>query len=483
MGTLCAAHIFRREALRDNKSFFTALWDMAASLRLTIATLIILSVVSIIGTVLPQGRPPAEYVANYGENAYNLFSLLDFTDMYRSWWFLGLLVLFCLNLTACSAKRFPTVWRAIRNPNRTPDNSFYRNLSNREEFAVAAPAADVLERITAFMGTRFARPVSTREGGRIHLFAEKSPYARLGVYITHLSILVILVGAIIGNIWGFKAYVNIVEGTSADKVLPRDGGPPIELGFKLHVDEFDVKYYEGSSRPKEYMSVLNVIEDGQKVISGRKIVVNDPLTYKGITFYQSSYGSAGDPLFKLRVHPAGGEPFETTVPLGESVTLPDGSSYAVTNYAASYDQFGPAIQMHVTAADGRPADHFVVLQNHPDFALHRGGAYGFSLLGWDQLWYTGLQVNKDPGVWTVWVGCFLMVVGSLAAFFLSHRRIWVTLAASGSSTEVTVGGTAHRNQPAFELFFETFRRQLKEELREQSQESPDLSAVPANFAP
>jgi cytochrome c biogenesis protein len=355
MGTLCAAHIFRREALRDNKSFFTALWDMAASLRLTIATLIILSVVSIIGTVLPQGRPPAEYVANYGENAYNLFSLLDFTDMYRSWWFLGLLVLFCLNLTACSAKRFPTVWRAIRNPNRTPDNSFYRNLSNREEFAVAAPAADVLERITAFMGTRFARPVSTREGGRIHLFAEKSPYARLGVYITHLSILVILVGAIIGNIWGFKAYVNIVEGTSADKVLPRDGGPPIELGFKLHVDEFDVKYYEGSSRPKEYMSVLNVIEDGQKVISGRKIVVNDPLTYKGITFYQSSYGSAGDPLFKLRVHPAGGEPFETTVPLGESVTLPDGSSYAVTNYAASYDQFGrPFRCMSPLPTAGRP---------------------------------------------------------------------------------------------------------------------------------
>lgn len=483
MGTLCVAHIFRREALRENKSFFNSLWDMVASLRLTIATLIILSVVSIIGTVLPQGRPPAEYVANYGENAYRLFSLLDFTDMYRSWWFLGLLILFCLNLTACSAKRFPAVWRAIRNPNRTPDDSFYRSLSNREEFAVAAHAADVQEKIAFFMGNRFARPVSTREGDRIHLFAEKSPYARLGVYITHLSILVILVGAIIGNIWGFKAYVNIVEGTSADQVLPRDGGPPIKLGFNLHVDEFAVKYYEGTSRPKEYMSVLNVIEGGQKVISDRKIVVNDPLTYKGITFYQSSYGPAGDPHFKLRVHPADGEPFDTTVPLGEFVNLPDGSSYAVTNYAASYDRFGPAIQMHVTAADGRPADHFVVLQNHPDFALHRGGAFNFTLLGWDQLWYTGLQVNKDPGVWTVWAGCFLLVVGSLAAFFLSHRRIWVTLVPVGSKTAITVGGAALRNQPAFELFFENFRKQLREELQEETPEASESVAAPLKLAP
>jgi len=463
----------------EEKSPFGVLWDFFCSLRLTIFILIALAVTSIIGTIIPQGRKPGEYIQAYGDNAYSLIALLDFEDMYHAWWFLGLLVLFCLNLMACSIKRLPRVLKAIKNPNFRPDERFYRSLSNQDNLQVSAPAPEVRQRVARFIESRFGKMVQTEEGEKIHLFAQKAPYARLGVYVTHLSILLILAGAIIGNIWGFKAFVNIAEGTAADKVRPTDGGPPIELGFTVHVDDFDVSYYEGSARPREYMSILNVIDGGEKVIEKRKIVVNDPLTYQGITFYQSSYGPAGDPVFKMQVKPSGGDAFEVAAPLGKHIPLPDGSSFAVTNYTPSYKRFGPAIEMHLNTPDGRHGNPFLLFQNFPEFGQRREGPFSFSVMGWDQLQFTGLQVKKDPGVWVVWAGCFLLVAGSLVAFFLSHRRLWATIAPDGGKTAIFLGGSAHRNQPAFALFFERFRDDLREELlgKESALHQPDAQPI------
>jgi cytochrome c biogenesis protein len=82
----------------------------------------------------------------------------------------------------------------------------------------------------------------------------------------------------------------------------------------------------------------------------------------------------------------------------------------------------------------------------------------------EQSYYTGLQVAKDPGVWVVWLGCFLMVVGSCGAFFLSHRRLWVTIQPQGNGVSVKLGGSAHRNQPAFALNFDALKKDLNDAL-------------------
>jgi len=74
--------------------------------------------------------------------------------------------------------------------------------------------------------------------------------------------------------------------------------------------------------------------------------------------------------------------------------------------------------------------------------------------------YTGLQVAKDPGVWVVWLGCFLMVVGVYAAFFMSHRRIWVRI----ENESVTIGGNASKNQGAFQSFFDRLVEKIKAQL-------------------
>lgn len=444
---------------------FQSLWDFFCSLKLAIFTLIMLAVTSIIGTVIQQGLPQEEYLRIYGETKYRLYQSLDLFDMYHSWWFLALLSLFALNLTCCSIKRLPRIWKTVREPVLTPQDSFYRTLANADEQTVKLSAEEARSRLVQSVGRLFAKPVVNEADGKIHLYAQKMAWARFGVYVTHLSILIIFVGAMIGNLAGFKAYVNIPEGSSVSKVWPRtQGAAPIELGFEVRCDRFQVDFYPGTQRPKEFVSDLVVIDGGQEVVS-KTIEVNDPLSYKGLTFYQASYGAMGDPTFRLQVkNRESGETRELNVRLGDHVPLPDGSALAVTNFTESYQQFGPAAEMHVNTPDGQHGQPFLVFQNFPGFDARRGGEQIVDLLGISQRYYTGLQVAKDPGVWVVWLGCFMMVFGSMAAFFLSHRRIWVTLTPDGGQTGIKVGGSAHRNQPAFEIYFEEFKQKLKEDL-------------------
>ena len=454
--------------MSQEQNFVDRLWDFFCSLKLAITTLILLAMTSIIGTVIEQGMTPEELSAKSGWSL-DFLKFLDKSinafDMYHSWWFLSLMGLFAVNLICCSIKRFPFVWKTVREPRLVVDDGFFRSLSNVEEVVVAKGTLEgVRDQVAVFLKGRFGAPVVTEQDGKIHLYAEKGAISRFGVYVTHSSILIIFIGAMIGNVWGYKAFVNIVEGSAVDQVWPRGGKEPIPLGFSVRCDNFDVEFYAGSQRPKEFSSDLVVLENGQEVLK-KKIEVNDPLTYKGITFYQSSYGPAGDATFRFRIRErATGQTIEATARQGEHVPLPGGASFAVTNFAESYDRFGPAVQMHVNTPDGRHGNPFIVLQNFPDFDAQRGGEYIFSLLGYQQRFYTGLQVAKDPGVWVVWFGCALMVLGSSAAFFLSHRRIWVAITPVGDKTGVKIGGSAHRNQPGFEIAFDELKKKLKTDL-------------------
>jgi cytochrome c biogenesis protein len=455
--------------LSQQPNFVDRLWDFFCSLKLAVITLILLAGTSIIGTIIEQGKTPEEMAGKLGWSL-DFLKFLDKSinafDMYHSWWFLSLMGLFAVNLICCSIKRFPLVWKTVREPKVIGDDGLFRTLSNVEEVVVPKGNLDeVRQKAVAFLGGKLAAPRVTEQDGVVYLYAEKGAWSRFGVYVTHASILIIFLGAAIGNIWGYKGYVNIVEGGTVDQVFIRGAQQPLPLGFTVRCDDFQVSFYEGSRRPKEFSSKLVVLENGQEVLK-KEIEVNDPLSYKGITFYQSSYGPAGESTFRFRVRErASGQTFNLSARDGEHVPLPGGASFAVTNFAESYDNFGPAVQMHVNTPDGSHGNPFIVLKNYPDFDAQRGGDFIFSLLDYNQREYTGLQVAKDPGVWVVWLGCFLMVIGSCGAFFLSHRRLWLTIQPlDKKGLGVKLGGSAHRNQPAFALFFDSLRKDLNADL-------------------
>jgi cytochrome c biogenesis protein len=68
------------------KGFFPSPWDSLSSVRLTIPLLIVLAVVSIFGTLIPQNGTPEEYLRIYKFSTYKILRILGFLDMYHAGW-------------------------------------------------------------------------------------------------------------------------------------------------------------------------------------------------------------------------------------------------------------------------------------------------------------------------------------------------------------------------------------------------------------
>ncbi|MDD2734834.1 MAG: cytochrome c biogenesis protein ResB [Desulfuromonadaceae bacterium] len=454
------------------KDFLHSLWDFFCSLKLTMFLLISLAVISIIGTVIPQGIPPQEYLARISPAKITLYKALGFFDMYHSWWFILLLYLLTVNLIACSFKRLPHIWKIISQPVTTLSNTLEQSLTNVATIKTSAEPTAVKERLASFLSAEFSTPVVSEVDGAWHLFAQKTPWCRLSVYFVHLSIIVIFIGSIIGSLFGFKGYVNILEGESVSKVMTRSE-KEIDLGYSVRLEQFSMAKYP-SGAPKEFKSILTVLENGKPVpdYTNVRVIVNDPLSYKGITFYQSSYGNAGNYYFTV-TDINGSNPVSLTVAGQSSVTLPDGSSLHVLEATREVSQFakdlsGPAAQVELHTPNGK-AEAFVVYANHPELNIQHAKQHGAGPVihyrGAEEKMYTGLQVAKDPGVEIVWLGCLLMVVGIYVAFFMSHRRIWIRI----QDGAVTIGGNASKNPGAFQQNFEALVAQLKTALTTEKQ--------------
>ena len=125
----------------------------------------------------------------------------------------------------------------------------------------------------------FAKPKITDGRGEVHLYAETGVASRFGVYVTHLSIVVIFIGAILGNVFGFKSYVNIPDGKEASHLDARGGKEHIDLPFSVRNNRFWVETYP-NGQPRKYASDLSVIESGREVLR-KTITVNDPLAVQG----------------------------------------------------------------------------------------------------------------------------------------------------------------------------------------------------------
>jgi cytochrome c biogenesis protein len=451
-----------------NKSgFLQSFWDFFCSLKLTMFLLISLAILSIIGTIIPQGPVPPEYLATISPAKQQIYKTLGFFDMYHSWWFILLLYMLTVNLVACSIKRLPHIWKIISHPTLVMGSSLEQSLANKASFKTGDQPELLKEKITKFLSAEFARPVITEADGAWHLFAQKTPWCRLSVYFVHLSVIIIFIGAMIGSFFGYKGFVTILEGQSISKVVTRSE-KELDLGFSLRCEQFTVALYK-TGAPKEFKSILTVLENGVPVpdYTNVRVVVNDPLTYKGITFYQSSYGNAGNYYFTVSGLD-GKNAASIALDTDTSATLPDGSTMHVIEATDDVSQFvpnlsGPAVQVEIHSPRGG-SEKVIVYANYPELNIqhakeHNGGLV-LQYKGAQKKMYTGLQVAKDPGVWIVWLGCALMVVGIYGAFLMSHRRFWVRIQGGA----VTIGGNASKNQASFEQYFEVLAKKLKKEL-------------------
>jgi len=419
-------------------------WNFFASVDLAVALFIIISAGAAIGTVIPQSIEPEPVIKFFSKfmsissahRAFEIISLFDLNNVYHSWWFTFLLFMFALNLIVCSMDRLPALLKSFKgSPQPYPLQILEKMPVKR---IVEIKNDRILDKVKeAFKNRGFSTYVfETQEGLQIQ--AKKWSKTRLAVYLTHLSILIILAGALLGHFFGFRGSMNIVEGTGLNFAIS-DEGRAIPLGFEVRCDRFEVEYYENSAMPKAYRSYVRIIENGKPVRENVIIEVNQPFTYNGVTLYQASYGfqPTEHAEFRFTYFDKTGKEHNINAHFEEKFKIPGTSVTAsVTDFSPalgvdeegrlfnmSSDMINPAVL--VTFEEKGKKTQQWILKKIPETWQTPYGKLRFNELWGAQ--FTGLQVRKDPGVPLIYIGSILMCLGLFICLFLRPVNYFVTI--------------------------------------------------------
>jgi len=122
---------------------------------------------------------------------------------------------------------------------------------------------------------------------------------------------------------------------------------------------------------------------------------------------------------------------------------------------------GDAFIGRLTLPNASP-EEIVLPIRFPTFDRMRRGEVVIAVDEFQERHYTGLQVNKDPGVDLVYVGFILMILGCYVTFFTSHQQVCIQVGRPDDRSRIAVSGTANKNRAAMERRVQQLAAQLKE---------------------
>jgi cytochrome c biogenesis protein len=441
------------------------IWQTLGAIKTGVILLILVVILSAAGTVILQ-RPatePDEMQRAYSPQVLRLLDGLRLTDVFHAWWFVLLLSLVSLSIIAASVQRFPNAWRFFSRPYKSPDESFrnalplHRLIPIKDE-ETALSVADRVLRKAGFRPERIVRESS------FSLFGERNRISEMAVYIVHASLLLILLGGNIDALFGWRGFVTLTRGQQSSQVKPQNGSAR-ELPFAVRCDGAGQENYADGS-PKRWWSDLAVLKNDQVVLR-KQIVVNEPLVYGGVRFYQASYGKTGkiDRLVLTATPRDGGASKDLTIGLDEALPLDSDTTvrlaefipdYVVSDgqvYARSNELENPAAHLVVESKKSGQAVN-VWLPPIPGLEQNESAPYAFEGKDVQMAYFTGLEVSHEPGQWSVWAGVIVMGFGLVVVFYLVHTRVWVVpVRDARGQLQLWIGGMANKNKDAFEHRF------------------------------
>ncbi len=331
---------------RRRRSMLRIILEFLGSMRLAITLLVVLAVASVIGTVLQQNEPYADYRIEFGGFWFEVFRVLGLYNVYSASWFLAILVFLVVSTLVCVSRHIPSVWREMTRYRDHLRISSLTALRNHRRWQVDVSASAASSAISNVL-TRAGYRQRTGDRGETRVTAAMKGRAnRLGYVMTHLAIVIIGVGALIdanlGVKWrthlgdlevvtanrsmsqmppdsrlpsgtsSFRGTVYIAEGQSAGGVfLPvRDGHVLQDLPFEIALQDFRISHYD-SGQPKSFESDLVIRDEALDDPLKRTISVNDPLHYRGYAIYQADFNDGGSRL-DMRLWPLSG-PSDATI--------------------------------------------------------------------------------------------------------------------------------------------------------------------------
>ncbi|MFO7570217.1 MAG: cytochrome c biogenesis protein ResB [Smithellaceae bacterium] len=441
--------------MSKNKS---GVWSFFTSLKLTLVLLAVIVLLAVVGTLVPQREAALELSRTMSPGLYAFLYKMQIFDMYHSIWFFLLMGLLAVNLIICSVDRFPQAWQRFKKRPALTDRAVFENLPEERHLRTHRDTQQAAGVAEAMLKKRLGRVQRADAEDGVYLCADKGRFSHFGVYIVHLSILVLIAGVLVGSLFGVEGYVQIAEGETVSVLNLRDNKGAVSLPFAVRCDKFTVEFYE-NGMPKTYQSDLTFFKDNQIARQG-KLRVNHPLVFEDFRFYQSSFGRAQDGMATLALMRRGGKEDLMNVSKGYLFELPGGEgTFRVLRVEEDLMKMGPAVKLAVRSKQGPDEVEFWVFQHvdqireiSPDIfeqvpvfnpGLFR--PYTFALLGLEEKYFTGLQVSRDPGVPLVAAFAVILIAGLLLLLMTYARQLWIRVSVSDGATRITVAGRSFRN--------------------------------------
>jgi cytochrome c biogenesis protein len=444
--------------LSKNKS---GIWSFFSSVKLAIFLLALIALFAIIGTVVPQREGTSELAQHMSPGLFSFLHKIQLFDLYHSIWFFLLMGFLSVNLIICSVDRFPMTWRRFRQKLSSDNEDVFKDNPEENVIRTGQDQKTAAGAVAALLGKK-SRRVQRQDNTKTTFFCiDRGRFAHLGVFIVHLSILILIAGAIIGSIFGTEGNVNIIEGETINTIDLRSGNRTLPLPFSVRCDKFTVELYD-SGAPKTYRSELTFLKDN-KILHQGKLLVNHPITFEGFRFYQSSYGRAPEGRAVLSLFKNEKKIRDISVGLGDAFDLPDGEGKVhVLRVEENLMKMGPAVKLSVHAKSGETVFWVFeqikkIRQMNPD-AIERIDIFNpglfrpylFVLTGMNEKYYTGLQVSRDPGAPIVGAAAIWMIIGLIVVLFSYPRQIWIRIDREGKMTKISIAGRSLKNRTGLE---------------------------------
>lgn len=412
---------------------------LLANLKVAIALLLLIALFSILGTVIEQGQTINFYRENYPEHpalfgflSYQVILAIGLEHVYGSWWFLTLLILFGTSLTACTFNRQLPILKA----------------SKRWFYYTKPQSFTKLPLATEIVGGNLNHLANSLQSKRYkvyqaddRLYARKGLIGRIGPIIVHASMLLVLCGSVWGSLTGFVAQEMVPSGDTFQVKNITEAGAwsasQVPKDWSVRVNRFWIDYTAKGSIDQFY-SDLSVLDRDGKEVDRKTIHVNEPLKYKGVSFYQANWDIHAVrftlnnspilqlPVSKLESQNGGRQVWGTWIP-----TKPDlsaGITLITPDLQGTFLIYGEKGDLLTTVRSNGSAE-----VNGVTFTLK------------EAIGSTGLQIKADPGIPIVYTGFGLLMLGVMMSY-ISHSQVW----ALQVGDRLYVGGKTNRAQVSFE---------------------------------
>ncbi len=328
-------------------------------MRFAVSLLMFICIASLIGTVLPQNQPINTYIDQFGPFWFAVFDKFSIWHVYNNWWFLLIMAFLVISTSICVLRNAPKMLRDAQSFREYVRDNSLRSFHHRVEAVSPLGADQSVQRMQQWLSANGYKFKLRHDGDSTMVAAKKGSANRFGYIFAHVAIVIICIGGLLDSelpvrlqVWlgskqpitdnmlisevpesgrlsaanpSFRANMLVPEGsrTSSGIVAVGQGVLVQPLPFSLKLNKFIVDYYS-TGMPSSFKSEVEVTDPATGKSFNQTIEVNEPLRYKGVTVYQSSFDDGGSKL-DLVGYPLTGsdsQPFELQGVVGKPAEIP-----------------------------------------------------------------------------------------------------------------------------------------------------------------